>query len=492
MERLWTWGPFALIGTTLLLACSALLALSDQFGYRALVIDMPVLTFAGAYAAMGLVFVALAYAVWKTAGTRQDTRALLFATLALGLVFRLILIPSEPVLEDDYQRYLWDGGVSAAGLNPYAVSPGDVLDARAPVDYLPLAAEAGLTLQRVNHPELRTIYPPVAQAAFALAHVVAPYELWAWKALCLLGDMATLGVLLLLLASVGRSPLWALLFWWNPLVLKEHINSGHMEALLVPLVLAAVWHATRRRPAVATIGLGLAAGIKIWPVLLIPLVWRQLWGHWKELAACAGGLAAMLTLWTIPIIIGGLDETSGFVAFADRWQTNSALFPALHAGMTELLALTGVEAIAAQSGAITRGLLVVIVGAVALAVAWRPTTSVADLVGCAALVTATLFLLSPAQFPWYAVWVLAFLPLVPRLGFIALAVTMPLYYVGFHHLARETYDVQRDVIVWLVWIPIWALLLLEWARSQTKFTADPTTENEAALDKIGGPRSASS
>ncbi len=27
------------------------------------------------------------------------------------------------MLEDDYQRYLWDGAVTAAGANPYAVSP---------------------------------------------------------------------------------------------------------------------------------------------------------------------------------------------------------------------------------------------------------------------------------------------------------------------------------------------------------------------------------
>ena len=202
----------------------------------------------------------------------------------------------------------------------------------APVDYLPLASEAGVVLERVNHPQLRTIYPAVAQAAFALAHVIAPYELWAWKLICLVGDTAALGVLLLLLGAMGRSPLWALLFWWNPLILKEHANSAHMEALLVPLVLAAVWHAAKARPMVATLGLGLAAGIKVWPVLLAPLIWRQLWGRWWQIAGCAVGLAAMLSVWAAPVLVAGLDETSGFVAYVDRWQTNSALFPALVAG----------------------------------------------------------------------------------------------------------------------------------------------------------------
>ena len=95
------------------------------------------------------------------------------------------------------------------------------------------------------------------------------------------------------------------------------------------------------------------------------------------------------------------------------------------------------------------------------------------MVGRAALLVTALFLLSPAQFPWYAAWALAFLPLVPRWWLVALALTMPLYYVGFHHLARDTYAVQKDVIVWLIWLPVWALLLAEWAMTRTRARETP-------------------
>ena len=43
--------------------------------------------------------------------------------LACGLAARAILFASEPVLEDDYQRYLWDGAVTAQGLNPMRSRP---------------------------------------------------------------------------------------------------------------------------------------------------------------------------------------------------------------------------------------------------------------------------------------------------------------------------------------------------------------------------------
>ena len=45
-----------------------------------------------------------------------------------GLFARLILIPSSPILEDDFYRYLWDGAVTANEFNPYVYSPQDVIE----------------------------------------------------------------------------------------------------------------------------------------------------------------------------------------------------------------------------------------------------------------------------------------------------------------------------------------------------------------------------
>ena len=94
-----------------------------------------------------------------------------------GLAARLILIPSEPMLEDDYQRYLWEGGVVAAGLNPYATSPRSANEAGPQTKLGALAHASGDVIDRVAHAGLKTIYPPVAQAAFALAHKLNPWSL---------------------------------------------------------------------------------------------------------------------------------------------------------------------------------------------------------------------------------------------------------------------------------------------------------------------------
>ena len=46
--------------------------------------------------------------------------------ILFGVFFRLALIPSEPFLSDDIYRYLWDGKVFVAGINPYEYAPLDI------------------------------------------------------------------------------------------------------------------------------------------------------------------------------------------------------------------------------------------------------------------------------------------------------------------------------------------------------------------------------
>ena len=228
------------IGGGLLVAALALLAFGDAFGYREPVVEMPIGWLVAAGVAAGGVYLALPGLVRRSA----PNGALLAAMIGLGLALRLVLLPSTPAIEDDVYRYLWDGAVVNAGINPYAHAPSAVVLGTVGGDdgamLRRLAAESGDIIGRVNHPQLRTIYPPAAQAAFALAHMVAPWSLGAWRGVVLAFDLATLGLILALLAALGRSPLWAALYWWNPLVVRELFNAAHMDGLILPFLLGAV------------------------------------------------------------------------------------------------------------------------------------------------------------------------------------------------------------------------------------------------------------
>ena len=75
------------------------------------------------------------------------------AAIVAALLFRLLAAVGEPALSDDVHRYVWDGRVQLHGVHPYRYAPAD--------SALAELRDEGWT--RINHPELRTIYPPLAE-----------------------------------------------------------------------------------------------------------------------------------------------------------------------------------------------------------------------------------------------------------------------------------------------------------------------------------------
>ena len=458
------WGTLAGV----LGAAAAIFILNrHRFDWAFELADIPAAGFAIGLSLAGLSVLPLPWLIRRSAGlpARQHKQLLVFV-VAVGLALRASMFLVEPVLEDDYYRYLWDGGVTAQGLNPYALAPSAAKEEGDETAIGRLAEQAGVVMDRVNHPDLKTIYPPVAQAAFALAHLIEPWSFRAWRAVCLTGEVVTLILLGALLIAAKRSPLWVALYWWNPLIIKEMSNSAHMEAILMPLVLGALLLSVRGRMMSAAGVLGLAAGAKLWPILLAPLLLRPLWSapvDWRKLFVASMILALMMAAWVLPPYLGGIDETSGFVAFANYWQTNSALFPVLAATLDKLMQALRLPA--ENAGLIARAMLGLIVAATGVALAIRPWTDARELLGKVLVFTAVLFLLSPAQFPWYAAWMMPFLSFRPSLPLLGLTALLPIYYVSFHFLAREQYDVYRYGLVWLIWLPVWMGLGLQiWRR----------------------------
>ena len=87
-----------------------------------------------------------------------DQRAALIVILAGAVAMRLALLFVEPYLSTDIYRYIWDGRVQAAGINPYR--------------YVPNAPELAHLRDAAIFPNINradyavTIYPPAAQAIF--------------------------------------------------------------------------------------------------------------------------------------------------------------------------------------------------------------------------------------------------------------------------------------------------------------------------------------
>ena len=203
------------------------------------------------------------------------------AILPLGAAMRLAVFVPPPLLSTDVYRYVWDGRVQAAGVNPYR--------------YLPVAPELeplrdqgtdpAAIYSNINRADFApAIYPPAAQALFARVGLVWP-TIWGMKAAMLAFDAVTAAAALLLLRTARLPGSRVLIYAWNPLVVWEFAGGTHVDAAAIGLSALAVLAVVRCRPALAGAALGLAVLCKLLPAALFPALWRR----WDLLTPLAFG-----------------------------------------------------------------------------------------------------------------------------------------------------------------------------------------------------------
>ena len=381
----------------------------------------------------------------------------LLLALGIGLAMRAIYFASDPIREIDFLRYLWDAGAVEAGLNPFAVGPADAVLGRAGPEWAALVARSGGIAEAISYGTLATIYPPVAQAAFWVAYQFDPWGITGLRAVFLAAELAGVWLLVLLLKELGRSPSWIAIYWWNPLIAKEIINSVHMDALLLPALAGAVLLAVRARPVLSGVALAVAAGVKVWPLVLAPiLIWQGRWRVWMSAGAV---LVATTALIATPMVLGRLDSQSGLVAYAGGWERNHALFGVLREALA--WSLWKMEMLHLDPNRLARVVMVVGIGITAIVLGWRVKDR-AQIPAAALTIAALLLLLSPTAYPWYYVWVLPFLCVVQSRGLLLLGVLMPLYYLRFDMEDWGNAALFDQWIVWLEFGPVLALLAYDW------------------------------
>ncbi len=324
----------------------------------------------------------------------------LWAIVGAGIVFRLILLPSAPTLSTDLYRYLWDGRLAVAGVSPY----------RYPPDAPELSAfRDARVYPRLNHVDWRTVYPPGAQLLFAALARVAPDRAGAFKLAVTGFDLLTLALLVGWLRALGRPPTWALLYAWHPLVVVELAGSGHLDAVPVAASVAALWAATRGRSTLAGALLGAGAAVKLYPLLLLPAVWRA-----RPVRVAAAALTVLGAAYA-----GHAGEGWAVLGSLGRYLGHEEFNGAVRAILERLLGWMG------PSGAVAARLLP-LAGLAALAVAVAIAGRPAEPSRRALWLVGGYLLAIPNLFPWYALWIVPLLaahPLWPW-GYLSCAVAL--------------------------------------------------------------------
>ncbi len=434
----------------------ALLALSHAFAGPGSVIAKPVALFVALQAGAGVLYLVVLTMLRR----RPSLRHITLFIIAAGLLMRFAQLPATPILEDDFYRYLWDGAVVAHGNSPYAHAPQQIAqrDASVPDELLELADRSGSVITEINHPGLRTIYPPTAQTFFTVAYWISPFDIRGLRAVWLGLDLAVLALLMVMHRTSAHRPFALAVYWLNPLLIKEVFNAGHMELVLVLAMLATFVLAQRGRHWASGLMLGLATGAKLWPALWLPLLLRAGPRSWRSAAGVTTLFALTVALFALPIVLARLDPSSGFTAYAQRWQMNDSAYLIIHAA-AELLTADHAQQLA-------RATVAAILLAIMAYLLWQSPAGPDPLIRNTTILTAALFLLSPTQFPWYYLWLLPLLTFQPLWSLLALTVVLPAYYLRFYFDAIEHAAWYDYGVVWIEFVPIWLWLAWELVRLQ--------------------------
>ncbi|HLL75929.1 MAG TPA: glycosyltransferase 87 family protein [Pyrinomonadaceae bacterium] len=237
---------------------------------------------------------AAGFVAWRAPSSRHT----LLVVLAFAALFRYWPLVEEPRLSDDIYRYVWDGRVQAAGINPYRHIP-----AEEPLAHLRDEAIYPKINRRDYAP---TIYPPLAQAIFFATTRVSESVTW-MKLTMIAFEAVSIWAVVWLLASFGLPRQRVLLFAWHPLLVYEIAGSGHLDALMICFVCLALVARRSNREGLTGALLACAALVKFFPAVLAPALYRR-WG-WRMPAA----FAAVFALAYVPYLSVGLRRVLGFL-----------------------------------------------------------------------------------------------------------------------------------------------------------------------------------
>lgn len=386
-----------------------------------------------------------------------------WAFLGLGILFRVTLLFQGPFYSGDLYRYLWDGHVQVAGhLNPYRYAPADPILAPLHNDIQPL----------VNHPDIPTLYPPVAQVLFA-AVALAGGTVVGIKALMVFFDLAQMFLLRVMLGRAELSAGRVLIYAWSPLVITEVAGNGHLDAVAIFFLILGIHLIIVARPRLSTLALGLAAGAKALPLLVFPvLAWRIPKRFWMLPFALIG-------LFYLPYLGAGKALVAGLLEYAERWQHNDSLFRILLRGLEALDPTPPLKSIIQwlqsllgdpswipflyrHAYPVYLARLAVFAALAGLAV-WLAVKKTPPLRGTTWMLCA-MILLSPTVHPWYLLWLVPFLPFFPSRAWLLLTGLVSLSYLdpGPVNSGVTTHEWVR----WAEYLPFFGLLLWDGIQSR--------------------------
>jgi len=395
-------------------------------------------------------------AAWIVIRARASTPTLLIA-ITFAVLLRLSILFAPPYLSDDIYRYVWDGRVQAAGINPYR--------------YIPAAPELAQLRDDTIYPKINrrdyahTIYPPVAQLVFLLTTRIS--ESVVWMKITMLGfEAIAIWAIAQLLSLLGRPRQLLLLYAWHPLVVWEFAGSGHLDAIVICFMALAFLAWQRKFNLGAGFLLACATLTKLFPLVLIPALLKQ--GRWR-----------IVPIFVMTIVLGylaylGVGPTAVFGSMPEYTQEMGVISGRQFYALSLAQKLLGWQ-LPALAYMITA---VLVMCAIALWVLARRTQPEDNLKHAMVLAIATTVLFAP-HFSWYFCWLIFFLCFTPRLAVFYLTIANLFLYATWLGDSPDEMFVINSVI----YLPALLLAIVEWLWRRSTVQATELNQKDLTLSQ---------
>ena len=376
---------------------------------------------------------------WLSLRTK-DSKKLLVLGLIFAALFRLSILFSPPYLSDDIYRYIWDGRVQSAGINPYRYIPADESLVKLRDDKI---------YPNINRRDYaRTIYPPVAEGAFFLITRLSESVTW-MKAAMVGCETIAVWALIQLLVSFGFARQRVLLYAWHPLIVWEFAGSGHVDALAIAFIALALFARRKHCESLSGFLLACATCVKLFPAVLFPAFYER-WS-WKTPLAFVG---TILVTYLPYLSVGPL----GVLGFLPGYASERGMMSG-----EQFFLLTVARRLISVNVPASAYLISVVAGLGVLSL-WLMRSQRSDgvryLRNCLIVAVAFMVFLAP-HFSWYFTWLILFLCFIPSVPVFYLTAASFLLYLTWLNDTPDRVFMLKSII----FVPSLILVvLIVWVR----------------------------
>ncbi|MCB9030493.1 MAG: DUF2029 domain-containing protein [Deltaproteobacteria bacterium] len=345
---------------------------------------------------------------------------------AVGIRALLLFTPVE--LTSDIWRYIWEGKVLLAGHSPYELAPNN----------LELFSLRENWWHMIQHNNLTAIYPPFALYCFALF----AKSILSWKAFLFICEAISLRFIILLLKEYKLPKENIFIYAFSPLALIEIMVSGHLEGLLITLILGFLYYAKREKY-LGSIFIALAIATKY--VAIVPYLYFLIQtGNKKSILRELVGTTTIILILFSPFILNLESLFNSFGTYLEHWKFNASTFEALgtlvRVNWQDSSSFIGIKYLLAL---------------VWFGILYFYYQAKLELSKFTVYAFITLLLLSPVVHPWYLLWFAPFLCFANISAGFGFTLTVLISY--YPMLTAGQYELSLTQAL-LEYLPIYALL----------------------------------